>query len=724
MKVPVASIGTKRAVNGICSSPYSTCVGGTEFVEGSNPGQYWLPGNNAVMGSAQSYIPETTWNESGSNGGSDLAGSGGGASIQWPKPSWQAGAGVPNDGYRDVPDVSLTAAGHDGYLIYYNGTMSSVGGTSAAAPSFASIMALVSQKNGRALGNINPVLYPLAIKQASGGAAVFHDITSGNNTVPGVIGYSAGTGYDLATGLGSVDAALLVNHWRDGIVSGGFTLTATPTTMQVQQGQNNSATLSVAVSSGFNAPVALVISGMPSGVTASLGLKGFVAPGSGTSLITFEVGNTAVAGTYPITITATGLAQTQTATISLTITAIPLNCALTANPASLSMGIGAATNVTLSCPNRQGNFPAALALSVSGQPVGVTASFSTASMAPGTGSTTLTVISSSSAVAGSSTLVITATAAGFSKTLNIPLTVSVPSTFTVATSTAAVSMTQSASSVIQISSLHTGSFNSPITFSISGVPFATTATFSPLSMAAPGDGTTTLALQTGSITPPGVYNTVLTGIGGNLRITVPIKITVTALPAFNFTADQSAPLIRQVMAAATINLSANSLTSGFNSAVTFAAANLPAGVTAAFSVPVTTAPGSGTSVLSLTASSTATLGQSTISITATGGNVTKTINLLLTVTPPPSFKLQLPVTSYNMISGATFSETITVLAQYGFNSPVTLSAGHAANRTYGQFFFNHNQWSQWEYGYDHHVSCVLTRWKLFRFSCGDSARCV
>ena len=72
--------------------------------------------------------------------------------------------------------------------------------TSASTPSFASLFAIVNQKYNGTQGNINPALYPLAIKQAQGGAAVFHDITSGNNTVPGVSGYAAGVGYDMASG--------------------------------------------------------------------------------------------------------------------------------------------------------------------------------------------------------------------------------------------------------------------------------------------------------------------------------------------------------------------------------------------------------------------------------------------------------------------------------------------------------------------------------------------
>ena len=142
---PSASIATKgRAVNGLCSTPYSVCVGGTEFGDRANPALYWAALNTAgTQASAVSYIPEVVWNESGPGAG--LWSSGGGASNIYAKPSWQTGTGVPADSKRDVPDVSLTAAGHDGYLIVQNGSLYAVGGTSAASPSFAGLMALVVQ---------------------------------------------------------------------------------------------------------------------------------------------------------------------------------------------------------------------------------------------------------------------------------------------------------------------------------------------------------------------------------------------------------------------------------------------------------------------------------------------------------------------------------------------------------------------------------------------------
>jgi subtilase family serine protease len=238
-------------VNGLCSSPYSTCVGGTEFNDTSNPSTYWLANNpGSGTATALSYIPENVWNASGAvSGGSDLYASGGGKSKYWAKPSWQVSPGVPADGVRDVPDVALTAALHDGYIIYLNGGKAVVGGTSAAAPSLAGILALLEQYNGGRQGNINPTLYGLYQLQSSGGYNYFHPTVSGNNSVPGQTGFSAtGTGYNLATGLGSVDANLLVKQWNNLTPVTSSTAINSPTTNLVA-GQAVTFTATV---SGFN----------------------------------------------------------------------------------------------------------------------------------------------------------------------------------------------------------------------------------------------------------------------------------------------------------------------------------------------------------------------------------------------------------------------------------------------------------------------------------------
>jgi subtilase family serine protease len=210
-----AKKGTVQAVNGLASTPYNVAVGGTQFSDTSNPSKYWNATNTPTYTSAKGYIPEKVWNESGSvSGGSGLWSSGGGKSTIYAKPVWQSLVGVPADGKRDVPDVSLAAAGHDGYLIVQGGGLSSVGGTSAASPSFASIMALVVEKKGARQGNANVRFYALGKAQYnSGGTAVFHDTKTGSNTVPGVTGFAATTGYDRATGLGSVNVNTLVTTW-------------------------------------------------------------------------------------------------------------------------------------------------------------------------------------------------------------------------------------------------------------------------------------------------------------------------------------------------------------------------------------------------------------------------------------------------------------------------------------------------------------------------------
>jgi hypothetical protein len=243
------------SINVLASTPFTTAVGGTMFNENGQVSTYWGSAP-PVTETALSYIPEDVWNESCSTAtcGSSAnlsAGSGGistgnvlngGTFAGVPRPSWQSGVtGIPSGNQRDIPDVSLSAASHDPYLLCLESSCSQgfiffVWGTSAAAPSFAGVMALIDEQMantpGQTLrqGQANYNLYRLAsaetysscngsntsvtLNNASDGC-VFNDTTVGNNSVPGDTGYLAGVGYDMATGLGSVNVANLVSNWNN-----------------------------------------------------------------------------------------------------------------------------------------------------------------------------------------------------------------------------------------------------------------------------------------------------------------------------------------------------------------------------------------------------------------------------------------------------------------------------------------------------------------------------
>jgi YVTN family beta-propeller protein len=180
------------------TQPFVTGVGGTDLTAlGPKP-------------------TESVWDET-LNSSADLpAGAGGGGiSIFWPMPSYQSGPGVVSDDSsgvpcgntsglcREVPDVSASADPYHGYVIYEQGSWSASGGTSAAAPLWAAITALLDVQQGsmHALGFLNPSLYQLV----ADGEPIVNDVTSGNNdyTTTGGGLYPATTGYDMATGLGT-----------------------------------------------------------------------------------------------------------------------------------------------------------------------------------------------------------------------------------------------------------------------------------------------------------------------------------------------------------------------------------------------------------------------------------------------------------------------------------------------------------------------------------------
>jgi pseudomonalisin len=605
-----------RAVNGLCSTPYSVCVGGTQFADTANPSMYWSSSNaSGTLASALSYIPETVWNESGSG----LWAAGGGASATYAKPVWQIGPGVPADARRDVPDVSLTSASHDGYLVFINGGLYVVGGTSAAAPSFAGLMALVAQSTAARQGNANPALYNLANKQASGGAAVFHDITIGNNGVPGVAGYTAGTGYDLATGLGSVDASALVTHWSDAITVPSFQVSASAGSISAAVGSTATVNLSSSVSGGFNAVVSLSVSGTPAGVTATLTPNSLPKPGSGSTALRLTVASTASPGTYSLTIGASSGGVSKSIALTLTILPAP-NFALAGSQNSMTISPGGSAPLTLMTSVNAG-FNAAIVLTVKNLPAGMTGTFSRSSIpASGSGSSTLTFAASSGVAAGAYTPVITATGGGITKTLSPIL--NVPG-FTVSVTPSAIKLVQGGSYSVTLTIRSLAGFSSAVMLSVSGLPGRVTSGFSPTRIAAPGSGSSSLRLVASSSAAPGTYSLVVSAIAGEVTHTAPLALNI---PGLSLTTSKTSVSIGPGQRG-TVTVTPRPI-AGFNSAVVLSVSDLPAGVTATLS-PRNSVPGSVRTITLSRASANKTAGKSQLTIKAVGGGVTQTTHITL-----------------------------------------------------------------------------------------------
>lgn len=394
-------------INALCGAPTVTCVGGTQLEDLSNPGLYWAPN-----GAALSYIPESAWNSSGIvPGGTQLWAGGGGESLYVARPAWQTG----NAAHRQVPDVSLAASPHDGYLIYVNGGLYAVGGTSAAAPAWAGIMALAGQHNGSNLGNVNPTLYALP---AASRVPVFHDIVAGTNSVPGLSGFPAKTGYDQATGLGSPDAFALIQGWNDASVP-SLRLSTGTFSGAVVRGGTVSIPVITSVSGGFSSSITLSTAELPKGVTARWTSNTVSAPGSGTVTLALTAAATMTPGQYNIVLRASGGGISQTTFASITVA--PFSVTVT-RPA-VALRAGTATQLAVTIAFAPG-FTSAVRLSAGNLPPGVSGGFVPAAVSGGgTRSTALRLGAAATARSAQVTTLITATAGGASITL--PVSVSV-----------------------------------------------------------------------------------------------------------------------------------------------------------------------------------------------------------------------------------------------------------------------------------------------------------
>jgi hypothetical protein len=357
------------SANDLCNA-YTTCVGGTQFADTANPSAYWSSTNNNSFGSALSYIPEGAWNEPICTGKCDttyqMAATGGGPSIYITRPGWQTGTGVPAGNFRLTPDVAFASSSHDGFFacLAYVGTTCGTttgnisfiyfSGTSASAPSMAAIASLLNTKAGKSEGLLGPILYSLA----GTAPAAFHDVTvassgvSGcsvgtaslcNNSTPstsslaaGVTGFSVGTGYDEATGLGSLDVANFINAAAN--VTAGTSLVLSPVTPNpaaVNQMVTLTATLTPSTTGSTSPTGTVTFYSNGSAIGSAVALSNDVAT------LTTSFGTS---GSYVITAIYSGDTKYATSTATGVTLAVDGNFTLT--PTALSYGTGGSVIVS------------------------------------------------------------------------------------------------------------------------------------------------------------------------------------------------------------------------------------------------------------------------------------------------------------------------------------------------------------------------------------------
>ncbi len=395
------SVQQGLAVNYPASSAYVTGMGGTEISAADSTSSnttYWSGSTSSsdTLTSALKYIPEVAWNDDDPSFG--LSASGGGASTLVAQPTWQksyftaTGETNPDSSHRLVPDISLySSPGFPGYLYctsdqtnWFGGSLTAAaqqascnsgfrdsstglltvaGGTSFASPIFAGMLALINQKAGYTTGQglINPTLYQLAANSSTY-ASAFHDITKGNNNcIAGPTycnssaglsptGFSATTGYDQVTGLGSIDLSNLAAAWPANNGASASLISTTTTVVPANATPDVNVadifTITVAASGGSGIPTGTVTLEIDGGTDCG----GIATTCGGTTVANKQLSSNGTV-TYSATFTATGT-HTILARYSGDATHAPSTGAGSVTIGAISSGKGsfklAATDVTVS----------------------------------------------------------------------------------------------------------------------------------------------------------------------------------------------------------------------------------------------------------------------------------------------------------------------------------------------------------------------------------------
>jgi len=429
-----------------------------------------------------------------------------------------------------------------------------------------------------------------------------------------------------------------------------FTMVPIPASVSIAQGGQGSSTIYITTGGGFNSPISLSASGIPTGTTVGLNPQTLPAPGEGSSLMTVNVGSNTPVGTYPLLVTGNGGGVQQTTVVTLTVTTNGPDFSISASPSSLNIAQGNQGTTTITT-TISGGFNSSISLSASGTPMGMMVTFNPQTIpAPGNGSSLMTIVVSRLVPAGNYPLTVTGTGGGIKHSTTVTVTVLLAPDFELSASPPSLSILQGQQGTTTITSTISGGFNSAVSLSASGNPLGTTVVFNPQTIPAPGSGTSTMTVSVAANTTPGSYTLVVVGSGGGLLRYISVPLTVSAAPTF---AIGAAPATLTVPPG---NSSFSTVTTfpfyGFNNAINLSASGAPAGTTLSLNPTTISAPGAGKSLLSVVVGKNTATGTYPLTVTGNGGGVQQntTVNLIVTGGPAPSKAKYLEPYSYTLQS--------------------------------------------------------------------------
>ncbi len=622
-------------------------VGGTDLV---------------TNGAGGSWNSETAWDQSG----------GGISPDGIPIPSWQAGVANDSNGgsttVRNVPDVAAEAD-FDNYDCNMGAYLETYAGTSFAAPRWAGFMALVNQQavdaGNSTVGFVNPAIY--TIGEGSSYSSDFHDITSGNNDCCNQgVSFNSVVGYDLVTGWGSPTGQDLIDALAPP-ASLSLQLSASPTSLTINPGTSGTTTITLQNVGGFSGNVTLSVSGLPSDVTGSFSNN----PAIASSVLTLTVGNSAVHGSYLLTIIGVSGTMTATTSLALEVNAPGFSISAPSGPIQISAGVSVSSWFYVT---DYGGFANPVSVAVtSALPSGVTASWVSN---PSTTCSLLTLTASDTATPDQ-TFVVTISGISGNETETTTIAVTTfQALYYVAVSPIPSTIAQGNSVVATVTLVPVGDITiasaGTVTLATYDLPSGVTATFSQNPITT---GTSVLTINASGSTVLGTSEVYVGANGTALSTELAFPLTITALPTSTYTVSSASPSLNITQGGNVTDVITVTRLNGFPDSVNLSVYGLPSGVSASFGTNPTT----GTSVMALTADSSATPGFYWCTVAGISGTQTIYGYFYLTVGFPPSFTFSSSPTSLTVAQGASASGNITIAPQAGFTGSVTLSVPNLPN---------------------------------------------